>query len=284
MKPTKAQVEKWLKTKDFESGINMLFKCRSGMARILQKQGVRRIGKLETELKKQAGIIVIEARVTPAKGTAGKSQKSKPQAQLPQKAAAINKPTPPTKRKTPPKHPPSAVDFHLSRAHTAMGGVPKSVERVAREHARLYMLRSQLSDERLTLSEKNSPEVVKKRKILTQSIHEHSDRIEQLFEAHALYMKNRTLPDMGKLFPQPEKEINEEELPPGSKIRLQKRRTSLMSSNRRDRVILNYQSETIKKKKNPMPEGERRTKIEKRILDRLDEIEKLEKVIKQLKE
>ncbi len=284
MKPTKSQVEKWLKTKDFEAGINMLFKCRSGMARILQRQGVRRINKLEAELKKQAGIIVIEAKVTPAKGTVSEAPKSKPLEQPPQKPAATKKTPPTVKQKMPKEYPPQAVDFHLSRAHTAMGGVPKSVERVAREHARLYMLRSQLSDERSLLPENNSPEAVKKRKILTQSIHEHSDRIEQLFEAHALYMKNRTLPDTNKLFPQPEKEISEEELPPGSKIRFQKKRTSLMSSNRRDRIMLNYQSETVKKKKNPMPEGERRTKIEKRILDRLGRIEELEKIIKQLKE
>lgn len=284
MKPTEAQVEKWLKTKDFNTGINMLFKCRVGMARILQRQGARRIDKLESELKKQAGIVVIEARVTPAKSAVSKAPESKPQAQPPQRAAATDKTPPLIDQKIPKECPPPAVDFYLSRAHTAMGGVPQSVERVAREHARLYMLRSQLSDERLKLPDNNSPEVVKKRKIITQSIHEHSDRIEQLFEAHALYMKNRTLPDIGRLFPHAEKEISEEEPPQGSKKHLQKKRTSLMSSNRRDRTMLNYQSEQVKKKKNPMPEGERRIKIEKRILDRLDKIDKLERVIKQLKE
>jgi hypothetical protein len=75
------------------------------------------------------------------------------------------------------------------------------IEQIIKEHAHLVQLRSQLHDERLSLGHDNQPAIVKKRKILTESIHQHSERIEALFAAKELYFTKNIMPDMEALFP-----------------------------------------------------------------------------------
>lgn len=290
MKISKEKILSWLKKKDFETGLQLLKEARSRHYRTAIAKGPAYLDKIEKELRRYIRE-PITATVKPAKEMAAitAEQPQPPPAKQPSKKKKAKKqpaakPTPAPAAKVKhakPANTPKEEPYSLAKGHTMP--VPPSVEKVAKEHARLFQLRSQLSDQRLKIPQTNHPENVKERRIITQSIHQISDRIEQLFEAHRAYTADRILPDMEALFPTPPKETPIEELEPGSRERLQKRRQSLMASNRKDRIELNYQDKTVKKKKNPLPDGPRRQKLEDRIRQRNAEILEIEKALQQMK-
>jgi hypothetical protein len=278
MNKPREKVLGWLESGDFKKGIDILMQHRPAMARMLQKGGERRMSKLSYELKKIAGIDRIDAKVKPAviQPTHNFSITT-PKQEINSGKTKDNR----VREKQ--------VEL-LASAHKSLEEVPADIERVAREHARLFMLRSQLSDQRYELPQRNDPDTVKNRRVITQSIHELSDRIELLFGAHSAYMRSRELPDMKRLFPLPEGALRVENTPGDnlqrhdqmSKADLKKRRSALMDKNRRDRLILNYSGPKQLKRKNPLPDGDERTLIETRVTTRQEEINYIEQVLKKL--
>ena len=186
---------------------------------------------------------------------------------------------------------------------------PVFIERIIKEHSRLVNLRSQLADERLAIPEANNEPNNKKRKILSESIHQHSQRIEALYTAKENYYTHNQKPDMEALFPSetpiaplaPLAQVAKvakvsgydqlvkprKPLPPAPpELRtlahsdITRQLHSLKSLQKKDDNRLLYQTESMQKAPNPMPSGPKRTSIEKRMSERALKIKELESKLK----
>jgi hypothetical protein len=294
----KQQVINWLQHKDYESGVTILSGIRPQMSRIMSGRPHRYQKKLEYELKKLIGKDhlsmalttnnVVEAKPKTVEQARVKQPKAgkKPPATSKQKpvvkAQVVEQPKPQPKkevRQPEAKESKEKAGFDLSAAHESLDEVPAEIERIVKEHAQLFMLRSKLSEERYDVPQTNSRENVKKRCDLTAYIHGLSERIEALYNAHAEYLKTRKLPDMEALFPSEKPKKQPAKKP--TEAQLKRERNTLMSGNRRDKNKLEYQSDRKLSKRNPMPEGPKRSELIKRVADRNRRITQINKLLKQ---
>ena len=157
------------------------------------------------------------------------------------------------------------------------------------------MLRSQLDEQRKKLPLTNEANVVKTRRTLTQSINQHSLRVELLYNAKEDYYTKGIIPDMVTLgFKQEtsDKEVTEKTVVPhtqGAKRNKKQaadntdaqpandektsRLALLRAAQQRDQHLLdNYEAPDT-----PMPIGAKRRSIVARMKKRMDEINKLAK-------
>lgn len=209
MKPNlKENVITWLENKDFDAGIAILAAHRPQMARIFAGREKTYAGKLAYELKKLAGISELqrlEKNPKPEPKTRNPEPKTKNPETKNQKPGTRN-PEPKTKNPKP-------------GTRNQKTGTPPFIAKIVKEHSRLFKLRSQLADERLIIPAKNHPTYNKKRKILSESIQQHSERIEALYQAKEDYYEKGITPDMEALFPaiQTEPEPKTKKQKPGTK-------------------------------------------------------------------
>jgi hypothetical protein len=185
---------------------------------------------------------------------------------------------------------------------------PAFIEQIVREHARLVMLRSQLDVQRKAVPQTNTEANNKSRRVLTAGIHEHSNRIEALYEAKENYYTKAIMPDMkalgfevgsqksevGSQKSVPTAPATKDQRPktkdqqPKAKSQPQTpnpqyltpntqtdRLTSLRKLQTRDQNQLDFQSNTRKPEPNPMPDSPKRFAIIARMKKRLVEIEKV---------
>jgi len=155
--------------------------------------------------------------------------------------------------------------------------LPESVEKVIKEHADLFKLRSQLHEQMGGLPEDNNDETVKKRKNLSDSIALISPRIDLMFAAKEAFYINGLLPDLAVLFPEPKAEAEPvQDKLPSDPDELKKIKKNLQSANTKDQNMLEYQDAKKGDKSNPMPPGPKRLKLETRINERNVQIEKID--------
>ncbi len=157
--------------------------------------------------------------------------------------------------------------------------LPDDMQKVIREHSKLYMLRSQLHEQMANMPEDNKPDTVKKRKNISDSIALLSPRIDLLFQAKEDFYRKGLKPDMSILFPvipSDAPQTSKETLLPGSDKELKKLKKNLQSANVKDQNMLDYQEETKADKPSPMPSGPKRLKLEKRIASRHKQIEAID--------
>jgi hypothetical protein len=152
--------------------------------------------------------------------------------------------------------------------------LPEEVEIVTREHSDLYKLRAQLHEQMGNLPEENTEVIVKQRKNLSDSIAQLSPRIDLLFEAKEAFYTKGILPNMDILFPKPVSE--QEPSLPDDADELKKMKKNLQSANTKDQNMLDYQETKKGAKPNPMQSGPKRMKIENRISERNEQIEKID--------
>jgi len=159
---------------------------------------------------------------------------------------------------------------------------PSAVRRLVREYSGKYMLRGKKHAELRRITEDNDPETVAKRKNLIDDIRVISDRLEMLYEAFKAYEDSGSV-DVESVWPEdfkkpeaPKKKLSVDEL----KI-LKK---NIQSSITKDRNLLLYGKKTKDKdgKENPMPDGPRRTRLEKRVAKKEAEILSLDQQIAEL--
>lgn len=165
--------------------------------------------------------------------------------------------------------------------------LPVEMQKVIREHSKLFLLRSRLHEQMANLSEDNLPDTVKKRKTLSDSIAELSPRIDQLFQAKEDFYLKSLKPDLAVLFPPllPDAEQSLKNTPlPDSTKELKKLKKNLQSSNVKDQNMLDFQEETKASKPSPMPTGPKRQKLEQRISKRLIQIEAIDYKLLTIKE
>lgn len=159
---------------------------------------------------------------------------------------------------------------------TEPGQLPVAVEKVIKEHSRLFKLRAQLHEQMATLPEDNEEETVKKRKNLSDSMEIMSARIDLLFAAKEAYYNDHQLPDLTILFPEPPAAPPAENPLPDDPKELKKLKKNLQTNNTKDQNQLDYQDDKKAAKPNLMPPGPKRLKLETRIKDRLIQIEQID--------
>ena len=278
MKINKTQIQEWLKTRDYNKGVSIYAQYYPNKAAKMAGREKFLARKLFIKLCLLAGIDFQKAEAeikSEQRSNALRLPEAKPavKSQTPPKVAAKPKAPAP---KTAPKPPPPPAD---KQDQATEPDLPPEIYKIKKEHQRLFTLRSQLAEERQAIPENNRPVNVKKRKVLSHSIQELSARIEDLFNAETAYFKNilnpdRKLPDMDVLFP------NDKARKPETDIeKLKKQRSNLMKSNAKDDLMLRFQSTRKLKRSNPLPKGEKRTLIEKRIQERNQQIHEIELLI-----
>ncbi|MGE4568037.1 MAG: hypothetical protein AB7C90_02505 [Bacteroidales bacterium] len=225
----------WLKTKNFDEGVEILFAYRPQMARIFRGRQKTYAGKLEYELKKLGGIARLQAVVhnTPAIKTltaqTGDTEPPAPPAPPVKKAKKTAAPKAPGTKKgskpaAPPKAPATAADIQPDPGTHPRTDTPDFIRKIVKEHARLFKLRSQLDDKRAAIPQKNHPKHNKDRKVLSESIQQISGRIEQLFNAKEDYYEKGVKPDMALLFPAKPAEDPQPDKPAPKKARKSKKK------------------------------------------------------------
>lgn len=208
MSTTAEIVNQWLETKDFSQGVEILFAFRPQMARIFRGREKTYAGKLEYELKKLANIPTILTAKVEAKPVIEETKKQKAKTskkKLPKPAKLLKEPASTNQPGNIVPVIPSLPAIDSSPLVKTKGGeakTPAFIAKIIKEHAKLFKLRSQLADEREKVPQQNHPTHNKKRKILSESIQQHSERIEALYQAKEDYYNNGTMPDMAKLFPE----------------------------------------------------------------------------------
>lgn len=155
--------------------------------------------------------------------------------------------------------------------------LPIIMQRVVKEHSELYNTRARLHQQMAAMPETNEPAIVSQRKALSDAISLLSPRIDLLFAAKESFYKENILPLESILFPSPDKieESKTDDLPADAEV-LKKMKKNLQSSNVKDQNQLDFQSEKQEKKPNPMPDGAKRMKFEKRINERKNKIEAID--------
>lgn len=226
---TKDAVKKWLDTKDFDKGVDLLSIFRPAMARIFRNRPKTYATKLEYELRKLAGMVSLpqmnppvlmrSAPSTPA--APGTNPANDPFTATP---ATVTEPAtgttePGTPANTPstgtpaPGTDPSTCTSETGTPATAQNTSspnnrrdnqlpPAFIARIVKEHSHLFKLRSQLSEQREKIPAKNHPTYNQKRKIASEAIQALSNRIEILWNAKEDYYEKNITPDMAVLFPE----------------------------------------------------------------------------------
>lgn len=156
------------------------------------------------------------------------------------------------------------------------GKIPPEVEQVIKEHSRLFNLRSQLHEQMAGMPENNEEETIKKRKNLSDTIEIMSKSIDLLFEAKEAYYTEHKLPDLTILFPEPPANPPATEPLPDDPKELKKLKKNLQTNNTKHQNQLEYQDDKKAAKPNPMPPGPKRLKLETRIKERKELIEKID--------
>lgn len=163
-----------------------------------------------------------------------------------------------------------------SQSQNSESFAPDFIERIVKEHTHLVQLRSQLSEDRLAIPKANTPENNKKRKVLSESIHQHSQRIEALWEANEEFFTKGIKPDMNVLFPGETTNTKEPEF---TADEIRKLHHSARSMQKKDENMLKYQTNSVQDTENPMPSGPKRDKILKRMKERALKISEYELIL-----
>ena len=269
----KQQFINWFKEKNFNQGISLLMQHKPFKAKMLIRRP--KMNLLIYELAKVAGYDPIQARKfkdgteSPVPATISKTTKPKDPAKTKQEEISVETQTGTQKQDK----------DQTPAAFVTSKDVPAFIAKIVKEHQRLSSLRSQLGDERSKVPQNNQVQNTKKRKMLSQSIQEISDKIEKLYNAKEDYFNNGTVPDLNELIPEQVVEVNPQE----SIDDLNKRRRNLMSANQKDNVFLKFMDIKVGKKPNPMPKGPERDELQNRIKTRKAEIKAIEAKIKELK-
>ncbi len=250
MKPQKQDILNWLQNPDYHKGMLLLQQIKPNIkVNTLRAIAAKLCFHFQIPFTEQ----MIGTPMPPSHKDKGATKKT---------PSGVEKRTPSgSEKKTPSR----------SEKRTPSGAeVPDFIEKIIREHTMLVNLRSQMGDERHALGSKNDAATMKKRKMLSGSINQQSERIEMLYRAKEDYYEKGITPDMDMLF----SSQKVEEKPDVNK-KNNKTINALRASQARDQNMLDYQTVGKQPQPNPMPDGPKRRTIIARMKKRLKEIENL---------
>lgn len=156
---------------------------------------------------------------------------------------------------------------------------PEIIRKVIHEYRDLYTARSIAHNKLSSLPEDNQPETVESRKPILEEMEAASARMDILHAAIESYQKDSTLPKEDELWPPVNEKADPKDELPEDVEELKKMKKNLQTSLTKDQMMLIYQEKTKQEKENPMPEGPKRTKIEKRINEKQKKLELIEQRI-----
>ena len=124
------------------------------------------------------------------------------------------------------------------------------------------------------LGDSNEKEVVEKRQAISIEIDKLSIRMELLYGAFKAYDTNKELPDTSILYPEETKGDGYEASSTNDIEKLKGQKKNLQSSLTKDRNMLLYSDKTKPKdgKKNPLPDGPEKTRLQKRVAKKEQDI------------
>jgi hypothetical protein len=155
---------------------------------------------------------------------------------------------------------------------------PAQLQRLVKENSSLYMLRGKKHAALKRLPDDNSQETIEERLKLVNEIKGISDRLEILFTYFDAFEKTGALPDESVLWPEEQKE---QEKKSDNIEDMKNQKKNIQSSITKDRNMLLYGSKTKPKEGegSPVPEGPKRTTLERRIAKKEAEIKDLDQRI-----
>jgi hypothetical protein len=148
--------------------------------------------------------------------------------------------------------------------------LPKVIRQIISEYSTVYNHRSILHNSLKKIAPDNRPVNVESRRVVVEQISELSDRMEELYEAHQVWLNDKTLPDENRLFPS--KKLAPVQTEVDAIGDLVKRRMNLMKSLSKDNNLLAFGSTTKQPVVNEMRDGPKRNALEKRIFKKKAEI------------
>lgn len=151
--------------------------------------------------------------------------------------------------------------------------LPKVIRRIISEYSTVYNQRSIAHHSLKKIAPDNRPDNVESRRIIVEQISELSDRMEELYQAHQIWLGDKILPDEIRLFPPEEPIIPKMEAE--SAKELSRKRLNLMKTLSKDFNLLNFCSIAKQPVMNEMRDGPKRTALEKRIQAKTNKIKEL---------
>lgn len=158
---------------------------------------------------------------------------------------------------------------------------PEIILKIKKELSELYKRQSILQKKLVDLGDSNSEESKLKAVELGKEIDAIAFRYDELAKAKEEFFEKGTIPDEKKLYP--EQKDDPFGLQSMSAADLMRRRGNLVSSITKDQNKLKYQSDTKLEKENPMPEGDKRKKIEERLKKKNEELKAIDDFLKEKK-
>jgi hypothetical protein len=156
---------------------------------------------------------------------------------------------------------------------------PEDIIKIISEYSKLIAERAKIHAAMSALPENNDAETVKERKGFSDEIFNISERIEVLHVAKEAYFVNKIMPDMLVLYPEKTDEdltATEKTILPYSADKLKELKKKLQTSLCKDGNLLDFQTETKQDIPNPMPDGPKKIKIEKRMINKKQIIESID--------
>jgi hypothetical protein len=153
--------------------------------------------------------------------------------------------------------------------------VPKIIAAIVTKMQELYQKRSLLHGKLKQVAADNRPENVQERKEISDAMALLSDELDHLASFKNQYDQSGSIPEAEQVFGKAE---------PGKPVEVdfekaEKQRLNLQKSIARDRILLDYQSKTKLREKNPMPNGPKRVLVEKRVKEKRAAIKELDKIL-----
>jgi hypothetical protein len=253
----KKRIQEWFSgPQDYAEGVDLLHEV-SKKAKVIGKlskgESKTRREKLAYELSKFVGLKTI-----PAPNFAKKSK--------PSNGKSVNGPQKDSKYE---------ARFNLIGKDETIDDYPEEIKKVINEYSSLYMQRSKNHKKLTDLGDSNDAEVIEKRKVLGEKIKSQSDRMEMLHEVFSGFKKDGSI--LVNMLSAKQKNAgsgggnaagNE------SIDELKKLKKNLQASLAKDRNQLKYQNKTkpADGKDNPMPDGPKRIRLEKRVKSKEKEV------------
>jgi hypothetical protein len=262
----KKSIQEWFNgPQDYEKGLELLqvvSKKTKVVGKLLKGESKTRREKLAYELSKAIGLKRIPG---PTIAKPGKNSKN-------------TRPGNKTSKDQPGKKEKEGTRFNLIGKNETLDDYPIEIQKVVNEYSTLYMQRGKSHKKMVGLGDSNDAEIVLKRKELVEKIKGLSERMDLLYEVFTGYKeKGMILTNM--LTPGKRRKGSGDELKTANKgsetvDELKKMKKNIQASISKDRNQLKFQNKKRPDngKEDPMPEGPKRIRLEKRIKTKEAEI------------
>jgi hypothetical protein len=254
----KKTITKWLNgPQDYQEGLAILQELtrkHKVLSKLMKGESKTRAEKLAYMLSKEIGLKAVPKPIT------GQSAESKkPQPQKPEEAT------------------PEEGRLSLIGKDTKLSDFPVEIQRVINDYSALYRERGKMHKMLVFVGDDNDDVSCGQRADLASKIKEISEKMEAFFQAYDAYKKEGVILTKA-LYPDPSDKKEPDPEPDQSVDDMKRLKKNLQASLVKDRNLILYKTKTKPDNgtENPLPEGPRKIKLEKRIKAKEKQIADLE--------